>query len=500
MDEKTMEQQMRANREGAKVIHQQEVDEGLWGEPNPSPLVVMTQPTRAERRREKFKPQRDEATEEEYKKLQEKLDAARGEFRLPDWFFDKTGIIGELTKKIAPSSESDPVAIFMCLLAFSSTYIGRNPYFNMGAKHYPLFYITLVGKSASARKTNSFQHPRNIFLTMDEIFSTTFMKNNLASGLSSGQGLVARVKDDKIVTDKDGNEEVIKGVEEKNVLFFQPDISEQLVLTQTQGNTLPETMMDLYDHGSHGSTVKGDPQQTTDAHVGILANSTIHILQDLLNKKLKLNGFANRYLWLKIFRVRYLPEGGEALDYDSMARELKPILDRAKRIEEVIRDQAATNYWDKIYADLSKEKAGLSGVLLNRAEAICTRLQVMFCAINGRTEITVDDIDCSLEIWRLATASVYDIFGGTSKDTDNPVANKIRNVLIANLSEEPPITSLSRDEIFREVFHKNTFKKEIEAALQLLEEMEIIETYKDEHSSGRPTERIRLLDLTSYTS
>ena len=53
--------------------------------------------------------------------------------------------------------------------------------FDMGAEHYPLFYIALVGKSASGRKTNAYSHPRNIFSRMDDMFGTTFMKDNLDS-------------------------------------------------------------------------------------------------------------------------------------------------------------------------------------------------------------------------------------------------------------------------------------------------------------------------------
>jgi 5S rRNA maturation endonuclease (ribonuclease M5) len=97
------------------------------------------------------------------------------------------GLAGETVDRIKPNTEADPAALLFQLLAAFGNIIGRTAFVLAdGARHYLNLFIVLVGETAKGRKGTALQHILNLVRHLDD----AWCKNNIAHGLSSGEGLI----------------------------------------------------------------------------------------------------------------------------------------------------------------------------------------------------------------------------------------------------------------------------------------------------------------------
>jgi hypothetical protein len=103
------------------------------------------------------------------------------------------GLAGEIVHAIEPHSEADPVALLVQLLVGFGNAVGRTPYAAVEAdQHHTNLFTCLVGDTAKARKGTSWGHPRKLLTEADPDWS-----ERIVGGLSSGEGLIAQVADEK---------------------------------------------------------------------------------------------------------------------------------------------------------------------------------------------------------------------------------------------------------------------------------------------------------------
>src|SRR5262249_48159158 len=102
------------------------------------------------------------------------------------------GLAGEIVQALAPETESDPVAIHGQLLVAFGNAVGRGPHYQVegDAQHVNLF-LSLVGRSSRGRKGTSRGRVMQLMRLADEVWA----RNCLASGISSGEGLIWAVRD-----------------------------------------------------------------------------------------------------------------------------------------------------------------------------------------------------------------------------------------------------------------------------------------------------------------
>ena len=121
------------------------------------------------------------------------------------------GLAGEIVRTIEPHTESDPVALLLQFLAFFGSCINRFAYYLVeGDKHFANLFLVMVGQSSKARKGTSWGRIRQLF----EMLVETFCQNCIQSGLSSGEGLIHAVRDEK------GDD---PGVFDKRLLLQEPE-------------------------------------------------------------------------------------------------------------------------------------------------------------------------------------------------------------------------------------------------------------------------------------
>ena len=139
------------------------------------------------------------------------------------------GLPGAIVAKIAPNTEADPVAILTQLLVCCGALIGRGAYFQVEAtRHHPNQFLLLIGDSSRARKGSSLDHVTKLLTEADPAFPS-----RLTTGLSSGEGLVWKVRDPS------GQD---PGEPDKRLLVIEPEFASVLKSTSREISTLSPTL------------------------------------------------------------------------------------------------------------------------------------------------------------------------------------------------------------------------------------------------------------------
>src|SRR6516225_6479353 len=147
------------------------------------------------------------------------------------------GLAGEVVRAIDPHTEADPIAILIQLLAYFGNIVGRNPYYRIeGDYHRANIFAVLVGDTSKSRKGTSAGRVRSITRHADETWVDERMKN----GLSSGEGLINEVRDErKMFNPKTEEIEIVElGVTDKRLLVAEAEFANALAVMERAGNTL----------------------------------------------------------------------------------------------------------------------------------------------------------------------------------------------------------------------------------------------------------------------
>jgi len=171
------------------------------------------------------------------------------------------GLPGEIVSRIAPHTEADPAAILTQLLVCCGALIGRDAYFQVEAtRHHPNEFLVLVGDSAKARKGSSFDHVARLLTHADPAFNS-----RLSTGLSSGEGLIWRVRDPQ------GQD---PGAVDKRLLVIEPEFATVLKSTGRELSTLSPTLRSAWDGRPLALLTRTAPAHATEAHISIIGHIT----------------------------------------------------------------------------------------------------------------------------------------------------------------------------------------------------------------------------------
>ena len=251
------------------------------------------------------------------------------------------GLIGEIVKTIAPHSEADSNGLLVQLLVAVGNCIGPSPYCRVeSTKHKTNLYAVLVDKTAKARKGTSWNWVPKVISMADDHWHEC-----LATGMSSGEGVIDQVKDDDIEK------------QDRRLMVVEGEFAQALKVSKREGNTLSPVMRNAWDGGVLRTMTKNSHQISTNSHISVVG----HITQDELLRHLcqtdMANGFGNRFLWVCVRRSKLLPHGGSLDDVDlvPLAHRLREVFAVARQGGVIQFDDAAKAAWESIYTSLSKE-------------------------------------------------------------------------------------------------------------------------------------------------
>jgi hypothetical protein len=230
-------------------------------------------------------------------------------------------LLGRIAEFIEPETESHPAAILVQLLITFGNLVGHQPYFLVEATpHHANLFACLVGQTSKGRKGTSLDHIKRIFRLADPEWEHA----RFAQGLSSGEGLIWAVRDAIYQIERDKKTKLVSevmtdpGIDDKRLLVAENEFAQPLRLMSQPRNILSTVIRSAWDSGNLRTLVKNSPARATDAHISIIGHITEEELKRELTQCEFFNGFANRFLWPAVKRVRKLPEGGELAQADLM--------------------------------------------------------------------------------------------------------------------------------------------------------------------------------------
>ena len=302
------------------------------------------------------------------------------------------GLAGEFVRLVEPHTEADPIALLIQLLVAFGVAAGRHAHLRIEASHhYPNEFCVLVGASGKGRKGSSWDHVEHLLRTA----APDFTANRLVSGLSSGEGLIAEVRDPL-----DHNDTTAPT--DKRLLVLEPEFAQVMKVLAREGNTLSPVVRNSWDSKRLQSLVRNAPLRASAAHVGIVAHITKDELLRYLNATELANGFFNRFLLIAVKRSKLLPFGGNltGTDLDRLKHQLTTALQHARTRGELTFDAEARERYSEIYEHLSTPHPGMFGAATGRAEAHTIRLALIYALLDSSAQITRPHLDAALALWR----------------------------------------------------------------------------------------------------
>jgi hypothetical protein len=366
------------------------------------------------------------------------------------------GLAGEVVRALAPHSEADAVAILAQFLVAVGSAIGAGPYSLVGmTKHHTNLFCVLVGETGKGRKGTS------LGLALAPVVETDAHWGDKcrANGLSTGEGLIHRVRDPLTKQAKTGPVVVDDGVTDKRLLVIESEFARPLQAATREANTLTMVLRQAWDGDPLEVMTKTNPARATGAHVSMIGHITSAELAKLMGRTDAMNGFGNRFLWLAVARSQLLPKGG-APSPDEVAvlvKKTRAVLDFARKVGEVRWDLEADELWRQVYPVLSEGRPGLLGAVLGRGDAQVLRLAMLYALLNCCSVVSSDHLEAALALWEYCERSAVWVFG---ESTGDPVAD----LLLEELRSVYP-DYLSRTEL-RNFVHRN---QSIRSPLALLE-------------------------------
>ena len=380
--------------------------------------------------------------------------ASRSSAKWPDPLAEEAfyGIAGDYVRLVEPASEADPAALLVQFLVMAGNIIGHHPFYLVEAtRHHLNLFVVLVGLTSKARKGTSWGLVKRVFGTV----AGNWARDCLATGLSSGEGLIERVRD----PDEKGK----NGVHDKRLMVNQGEFSSVLRSMDRSGNTLSMVLRDAWDDEMLSTmTRKSNALRAIDAHISMIGHITRDELRVVLSETDKANGFANRILWVCVGRSKELPDGKE-VDGKALlpiVRQLRGSIEFARNVTRVQRDEDAKELWRVVYHDLSEGHPGMFGAVTSRGEAQVVRLSSLYAVLDKSALIKAEHMQAALAVWDYCEDSARYIFG---QQLGDPVADAI----LAAIRESA--AGLTRTEMSY-LFGKHKSSDRIEQGLTLLRE------------------------------
>jgi hypothetical protein len=390
------------------------------------------------------------------------------------------GIAGEIVKLIEPQTEADPASLLFHLLVFCGNCAGNSAWVQVEAtRHYPNLFTVIVGDTSKARKGTAERWARRILRQAHPAWE----QSQTACGLSTGEGLIERVRDPRIEQKFEKNsstwtdEVVDPGVSDKRLLVVEEELARPLRVMGRPDNTLSAVLRQAWDGSSLGIMTRGRPIKATGALISLIAHITITELRSELAEVQTANGFGNRCLFVCSKRSKLLPFGGrvDVAALDMVAARLRQIFEHApQRVMEF--DRAAAELWIQEYERLSKGGTRMFDALTARAEAQVLRVAIIYALLDQQWQIGLAHLQAALELIRYSNDSVRHIWGDAT-------GNRGADTILRALRRNPD--GMSRAAIYSDLFGRHSKADEIGAALGILVDHALVRSkeIQDERSA-----------------
>jgi hypothetical protein len=320
---------------------------------------------------------------------------------------------------IRPHSEADPAALLVTFLAAAGAMLGRSAHLRAGdTEHAPQVWPLIIGRTAGGMKGTSWAPIQRLVLRTDDRFGC-----RIGRGLSSGEGLIERVRD---AEDERDGATFADGVQDKRLLIIESEFSAVLGKSRRDGNVLSETLRQAWDGGPLSTlTRKTSHLVATGAHIVVIGHITPTELRDKVRDADIAGGLMNRFLPVYSHRSKRLPSGSWTPEHviDPLAAELTSVLERSTGARQIVRDDEAEEMWRDVYADLTPDNLpdGNLAAVIARAVPQVLRLSLIYALLDDyERDVTIGlpHLRAALAVWQYVQESARSVFSGVQGDRD----------------------------------------------------------------------------------
>lgn len=395
------------------------------------------------------------------------------------------GLPGLVADNLDAYTEADPAAVLVLFLAEAGALIGSRPHVFAGDVEHPArLWPLIVGKTSGGMKGTAGNAVRRIRKDADSLYDA----GNVAGGLSSGEGLIERVRDPS--GDPEDEDKYDPGVEDKRLLVVESEFGSVLAQTKRETNTLSQIMRQAWD-GTRLQTMtrKKNSLVSTDPHIVITAHVTPQELRAKLAESDLAGGLVNRFLPVCSRRSKRLPSGGGAPNemVSDLGAQLRKAASEARTVWRVRRTESAERLWEQVYEELTPDDVpeGPVAMVVARAVPQVLRLSLTYALLDHSKEVDVPHLEAALAVWRYIQASAYYVFGDS---TGNPDLDKLLTFVRQSGQE-----GVTRDDVHQVCFSKHKSRKQLD---ELLSRMLSGDDYEQvqEDTGGRPVTRYKMRD------
>jgi hypothetical protein len=320
------------------------------------------------------------------------------------------GPIGTFLRALDPHTEATAAAIIAHLLPAIGTIIGPGPYTWAGTRQAARVNTLLIGPTSTGRKGTALAPVDELMMLVDP----AFWQEQRVGGLSTGEGLIAKVADRR-TKDPDTGEWEEEEVE-KRLYVVEEEFSKVLAQIRREGNILSQVLRESYDSGNLGVLTRGSPLQAVGAHIAITGHITPEELHDRFNHIEMANGFGNRFLWFLVKSDKVLPRCQPIPQ--SIFDKFVPTIRRVCNYRSVhipLADASMGRWAKEIYPALREDKPGFAGALTARGSSMVLRLALIYFLLDpppkgGSRGIAPEHLDAALAVWDYCEQSVQMLF------------------------------------------------------------------------------------------
>lgn len=381
------------------------------------------------------------------------------------------GILGEIVEVADPTTEADPVGVFVSLQASVGVLLGNKPHVQVGNTQHPLLiWPLLFGRTGSGRKgeatDTALTFVREASPDADALFVT---------GLSSGEGLIERIRDVR-------DEKDMGGSEDKRLLVVEPEFPVVMSRSKREGSSLGGVLREAWS-GKKLATLNRSATVASWSHVAVIGHVTPKEFRMRLAETDMAGGTYNRFLPIYVERSKRLPipDGADPDTVSTYGFRLRKAIDGGRQIGRIRLDLQAAKLWSTEYYDeftAADDEDAAWTEFARRGAPYCLRVAALHAALDGRALIDSDDLRAAAALVRYAIGSAQFVLDRTIR---NPRLDRIARAL-----DGAGESGLSRKEISA-LFSRNLSS---EALAALLDELSRDGSYMkyQRRTGGRPAE------------
>jgi hypothetical protein len=338
------------------------------------------------------------------------------------------GLFGEIVAALREHTEADDNGLLLNLLIRFGNKIGRGPHIVVErTAHHTNLFLLIAGATSRARKDTSGNQIEALFGSQG--LDPWLAERCVSGGLSSGEGLVEQVRDERWGTDDQGNPVLLdRGEPDKRLMLVESEFNSVLAVMRREGSTLAAKLRQAWDGKTLNVSTRRNKLRASNTLISLAAHCTIEELRNDVDRLSLFNGFLNRFLVAVVRRARSLPFGGDPdlLKLAELGARLDHAVTAARALTRLDMTDAARAVWEPEYARVTADQSGVMGAITARAEAQQRRLSLIYALADGSPVIEPKHVEAGKAVWEFCEASAKFVFGGMIGD---PLADSLLTLL-----------------------------------------------------------------------